>query len=198
MSGKKILNNYPVRKISGKKTTLRVLEKKDLRRSLVWLKDPSVNMYLSHSFRDYTEEQELKWFEFVQNSNNDVVFAIEDIDTHLYIGNCALHKIDWEKESCEMGIVIGEKNYWNKGYGSDAIKNIINFALFNLNLKSIKLDVYRYNRRAITVYRKCGFKLVQIEKRSHFYNGKYWDTLLMEFKKPEFNRLYSFYILIFN
>lgn len=188
MSGNKTLNNYPVQKFFGKKTILRTLEKKDLKRSFVWLKDPSVNMYLSHNFRDYTEEQELKWFEFVQSSNNDVVFAIEDIDTHLHIGNCALHKIDWEKESCEVGIVIGEKNYWNKGYGSDAIKSIINFALYKLNLGSIKLDVYRYNRRAINVYRKCGFKLIQIEKRNHFYNGKYWDTLLMGLKKTEFSK----------
>jgi RimJ/RimL family protein N-acetyltransferase len=180
---KKTINNHPVKKIPGKKTILRVLEKGDLKRSLTWLKDPSVNMYLSHNFRDYTEEQELKWFEFVQNSNNDVVFAIEDIDTNLHIGNCALHKIDWEKESCEMGIVIGEKNYWDKGYGSDVIKSIINFAFADLNLKSIKLDVYKYNRRAIRVYRKCGFELIQIEKKNHFYNGKYWDTLLMELKK---------------
>lgn len=183
MSGKKIINNHPVRKITGKKTLLRALGKKDLGKSLIWLKDPSVNMFLSHSFDDYTEEQEVKWFEFIQNSNNDVVFAIEDIDTNHYIGNCALHKIDWKNENCEMGIVIGEKDYWNHGYGSDAVKSIINFAFSNLNLKSIKLEVYRYNRRAINVYKKIGFKLVKIKKKGHFYNGKYWDTYIMELKK---------------
>lgn len=183
MAGKKFLNNCQVQKISGKKTLLRVLRKKDLGKSLIWLKDPSVNMFLSHSFDDYTEEQEIKWFEFVQNSNNDVVFAIEDINTNLYIGNCALHKIDWENKNCEMGIVIGEKDYWNHGYGSDTVRSIINFALFDLNLKSIKLEVYRYNRRAINVYKKYGFKLIKIEKKSHFYNGKYWDTYIMELKK---------------
>lgn len=137
-------------------------------------------MYLSHNFREYTEEQELKWFKFVQNSDNDVVFAIKDKNTNMYIGNCALHKIDWERKNCEMGIVIGEKNYWNKGYGSDAVKSIIKFAFNKLNLKSIKLDVYKYNRRAIRVYKKCGFKLIKTEKKNHFYNGKYWDTLLMK------------------
>ena len=185
MFGKKILNNCPIRKIFGKKTTLRVLSKKDLGKSLIWLKDPSVNMFLSHSFYDYTQEQEIKWFEFIQNSNNDVVFAIEDINTNLYIGNCALHKIDWENENCEMGIVIGEKDYWNKGYGSDAVRNVVNFAMFGLNLKSIKLEVYKDNRRAINVYKKSGFKLIKIEKKSHFYNGKYWDTLIMELKKSD-------------
>jgi len=181
----KILNNFYIPSISGEKTTLRLLEKKDLKKALMWLKDPSVNMYLSHNFRDYTEEQELKWFKFVQSSNNDVVFAIEDKNTNLYIGNCALHKIDWKKKSCELGIFIGEKEYWNKGFGSDAVKSITKFAFNKLDLKSIRLDVYKYNRRAIRVYRKCGFRLVKIERKNHFYNGKYWDTLLMELKKPD-------------
>lgn len=180
MSGKKFLNNLYISKIYGAKANLRTLAKKDLKKSLMWLKDPFVNMYLSHNFRDYTEEQELKWFEFVQNSNNDVVFAIEDKGSSQYIGNCALHKIDWEKKKCEMGIVIGDKDYWNKGYGSDVVKTIAKFAFYKLNLKSIHLNVYRYNRRAIKVYRKCGFKLTGVERKNHFYNGKYWDTLLMQ------------------
>ena len=186
MFGKKILNSCPIRKIAGKKTTLRVLGKRDLGKSLIWLKDPSVNMFLSHSFDDYTRDQEIKWFEFIKNSNNDVVFAIEDKNTNLYIGNCALHKIDWENKTCEMGIVIGEKDYWNKGYGSDAVRSILNFAFFDLDLKSIKLEVYRYNRRAINVYKKSGFKLIITNKKSHFYNRKYWDTLIMELKRSDF------------
>ena len=183
MSGKKNLNNYPVKKIIGKKIILRVLEKGDLKRSLAWLKDPSVNMYLSQNFCDYTEEQELKWFKFIQSSKNDIVFAIEDINTNLHIGNCALNKINWVKGGCELGIVIGEKGYWNKGYGSDTIMNVTKFAMFELDLKSIKLNVYKYNHRAIKVYKKCGFKLIQTQKKNHLYNGKYWDTLIMELKK---------------
>lgn len=182
MAGKKLINNFYIQKISGEKINLRTLEKKDLEKSLMWLKDPSVNMYLSRNFRGQTEEQELKWLEFIQNSNNDVAFAIEKKDSGLYIGNCSLDKIDWERKSCEMGIVIGDKNNWNKGYGSDAVKTVTEFAFRELNLKSVQLNVYRYNRRAIRVYRKCGFKLKSIERKNHFYNGKYWDTLLMELK----------------
>jgi len=180
---KKLINNISVQKIYGAKSNLRKLEKKDLQKSLMWLKDPSVNMYLSHNFRDYTEEQELKWFNFVQLSNNDIVFAIEDNYNNQYIGNCALHKIDWVEKSCELGIFIGEKNHLNKGYGSDAVKSIIKFAFNKLDLQSIRLTVYRYNHRAIKVYKNCGFRLIKIERENHFYNGKYWDTLVMELKK---------------
>ncbi|MEA2016556.1 MAG: GNAT family protein [Actinomycetota bacterium] len=180
---KKTVNDIFIPKIAGKKTVLRLIKKMDLKKSLMWLKDTSVNMYLSHNFRDYTEEQELKWFDFINKSNNDIVFAIEDKNNNLYIGNCALHKIQWDKKTCELGIFIGEKDYWNKGYGSDAVKSISKFAFNRLNLKKIVLDVYRYNRRAIKVYKKCGFMLTKIERKNHFYDGKYWDTLLMELRK---------------
>jgi RimJ/RimL family protein N-acetyltransferase len=182
LPGKKLLNDFSIQKISGKKINLRVLEKNDLEKSLMWLKDTSINMYLSSNFRDYDREKELKWFEFIQNSNNDVVFAIEEKVSGLHIGNCSLDKINWERESCEMGIVIGDKNNWNKGFGSEAVKTITEFAFRKLGLQSVQLNVYKYNRRAIRVYRKCGFKLKGIEKRNHFYNGKYWDTLIMELK----------------
>jgi RimJ/RimL family protein N-acetyltransferase len=182
LAGKKLLNNFCVQNIPGKKINLRVLEEKDLERSLMWLKDPSINMYLSSNFRDYDKEKELKWFEFIQNSNNDVVFAIEEKDSGLHIGNCSLDKIDWERKSCEMGIVIGDKSNWNKGFGSEAVKTVTDFAFQKLYLQSVRLNVYKYNRRAIRVYKKCGFKLKGIERRNHFYNGKYWDTLIMELK----------------
>jgi len=183
LSENKIINNLFIQKISGLKINLRTLEEKDLQKSLIWLKDPSVNMYLSHNFRDYTEEQEIKWFNFIQTSNNDIVFAIEDKTTNQYIGNCALHKIDWDEKSCELGIFIGENDFWNRGYGSEAVRCTIKFAFQKLSLKSIRLDVYKYNRRAIKVYKKCGFRLVKIERKNHFYNGKYWDTLIMEIQR---------------
>jgi len=180
LAEKKFLNNLHIQKIPGKKINLRVLEKKDLEKSLMWLKDPSINMYLSSNFRDYDIQRELKWFEFIQSSNNDVVFAIEEKESGTHIGNCSLDKIDWKRKSCEMGIVIGDKNNWNKGYGTDAVKTITEFAFQKLNLQSVQLNVYKYNHRAIRVYRKCGFKLKSIKRKDHFYDGKYWDTLLME------------------
>lgn len=172
-----------MQKVIGKKTVLRVLRKRDLKKSLMWLKDPSINMYLSQNFQDYDEKKEFEWFKFIKNSRNDIVFAIEDLQTNFHIGNCALHKIDWEKGSCELGIMIGEKDYWNRGFGSDVIESIIDFSISSLKLTNIILNVYSYNKRAIKVYKKCGFKLIQIQNKDHFYNGKFWDTFVMEFKR---------------
>ena len=71
-------NTVPEKEISGSKVILRPLEKKDLVRSLQWLTDPFVNKFLSQNFRDLTGEQEEKWFDYIQCSQQDMVFAILD------------------------------------------------------------------------------------------------------------------------
>jgi len=172
--------------MEGKKTLLRSLEKDDLRRSLAWLTDPIINKYLSQNFKDLTEDQEEKWFNYVQDSEQDIVFAILQKDTGLHIGNCGLNRIDHQNGTCELGIVIGKKDYWNRGFGSDAVDTLVKFALYDLNIPSVRLNVYNYNHRAIKAYKKCGFKLLKILKRDHLYDGKYWDTLVMEHDSSTF------------
>jgi RimJ/RimL family protein N-acetyltransferase len=165
----------------GGKVILRPLERSDLEKSLEWLTDPLVNKYLSQNFKDLTVKQEEQWFDYIQDSHQDIVFAILEKSSGKHIGNCALHKIDQRKKTCELGIVIGDKDFWDRGFGTDAVKVLVDFALDDLEMSKIWLNVYTYNHRAIKVYENVGFKLVRVLKRNHLYNGKYWDTLIMEY-----------------
>jgi RimJ/RimL family protein N-acetyltransferase len=171
----------PEKMLSGGKVILRPLEKRDLDKSLEWLTDPLVNKYLSQNFKDLTVKQEEQWFNYIKESRQDMVFAILEKKSDKHIGNCALHKIDPSRKTCELGIVIGEKDYWDRGYGTDAVKVLIGFAVGDMELTKIRLNVYTYNHRAIKVYENCGFKLIRVLKRNHLFNGKYWDTLIMEY-----------------
>jgi len=177
---------HNLKKLEGKRTLLRPLERSDLQRSLLWLTDPMINKYLSQNFRDLTEEQEEKWFNYIQDSKADIVFAILEKDSSDHIGNCSLNKIDQRNGRCELGIVIGDKDHWDKGFGSDAVDTLIGFAIEDLKIPIIRLNVYVYNQRAIKVYKKCGFKLIKVLKRDHLYNGKYWDTFIMEYDSRSF------------
>ena len=103
--------------LSGGKVNLRPLEKKDLAKSLLWLTDPLVNKYLSQNFKDLTVKQEEQWFNHIKDSQQDMVFAMLEKESDHHIGNCGLHKIDNRQKTCELGIVIGEKSYWDRGYG---------------------------------------------------------------------------------
>jgi len=79
-----------------------------LKKSLAWLKDPTINKFLSQDFSDLTERQEEEWFNHMAKSEHDFIFAI-DSKQGKFIGNCALHKINWFRRRAEFGIVIGDK-----------------------------------------------------------------------------------------
>jgi len=166
--------------LKGEKVSMRKIEKKDLVSCIKWFRDPEVVKFLSNSIKNITEETELDWFNFIESSDHDLVFAIISICDGEYIGNCGLHKIDWNEKVCEFGMFIGNKDYWNRGYGTDALKTIIDFAFRKLGLQTIKLLVYEYNHRAMKVYKNCGFVLVDTLKKHHLYNDIYWDTFVME------------------
>ncbi len=168
--------------IRNKKVLIRPLKKNDLYQLIKWLKDPEINKFLSSDFSELDTEKEERWFREMSISVNDFVFAIETQRERKYIGDCGLHKINWDEKKADFGIAIGEKNYWGKGYGSDAAGAVIKFAFMKLGLEKITLSVYEYNKRAIRSYKKCGFKKKEILKKDHLYNNIYWDTIIMEIK----------------
>ncbi|MCE5328842.1 GNAT family N-acetyltransferase [bacterium] len=170
-------------KIYEGKVLIRPLTKNDLTQTIKWLKDPEVNKFLANDFSDLTLEEELNWLKEMNSSLIDFIFAIDDRKLKKYIGNCGMHKVDWENKTCEFGIVIGDKNYWEKKFGSDTINAIIRFAFCKLNLLKIKLFVYEYNTRAINAYKKCGFIIKETLIKDHLYENFYWNTLVMEIKR---------------
>jgi len=177
------IKKYRNKKIIGETIILREIRKTDLPFCIEWLKDPEVTKFLSNSVKNATEEEEFQWFKIVKKSKNDIVFSIIATGTNMYIGNCGLHKISWPEKTCEMGIFIGDRNYWNKGFGTSAIKLLLDFAIKTAGIEKIKLLVYEYNLRAKKVYEKCGFTVVEILKDHHLFDGKYWDTYVMEYIK---------------
>lgn len=169
--------------ISGDRIILREIRKTDLQSCMIWLNDPGVTMFLSSSAKNPSRDEELKWFRSIKRSKNDIVFSIVTGPGNNYIGNCGLHKINWQEGTCETGIFIGNRSYWNRGFGTSFMKILLNFATDTLGLKKIKLFVYEYNSRAKRVYEKCGFTLVDILKENHLYENKYYDTFVMEYNK---------------
>ena len=128
--------------IKSKNILLRPIKKSDLINNIIWLKDPEVNQFLSSNFVDLDFSQGLKWFKEMRYSISGFIFAIEILNLKKYIGNCGFHKINWDDMSAEFGIVIGDKSYWNQGYGQLALKASLKFAFKKLGLKRIRLFVY--------------------------------------------------------
>jgi len=170
--------------IRGRKTRLRAIEREDIPRFLKWLNDPEVTRYLT-LYTPLSKAEEERWFERQLADESSRVFAIET-EEGVHIGNIGLHHIDWKNRHAELGIFIGEKEYWNQGYGADAIRALLRFAFQEMNLHRVYLHVFDFNTRAIRCYEKCGFQLEGRAREFFFRDGRYHDSLLMGILRSEF------------
>ncbi len=173
--------------IYGERIRLRHIEREDLPKFVAWLNDPEVREGLS-LYLPLSQAEEEQWFENMLKSPPPerplVIEAKSDKDWKT-IGNSGFHNIDWRNRSGELGIVIGEKTYWNKGYGTEVIGLLLRHGFTTLNLHRIYLRVFQNNKRAIRAYEKAGFIHEGRQRQAEFQDGKYLDVILMSVLKDE-------------
>lgn len=86
-----------------------------------------------------------------------------------------------------LGIIIGEKKYWGRGYGTQAVKKLLELAFTELGLKQVRLSTYEDNLRAQASFRKVGFRELQREVKPGDVNRiSIWMSLPVERWQAEF------------
>lgn len=149
-----------------------------------WLNDFETTDYIDKSSKLITLEDEIKYF--ANPKDNEYVFFIVRLEDDELIGTVGLHNVNHINRCATLGIFIGEKTGRNKGYGTEAIRLILEYGFKYLNLNNIKLDVLGFNERAIACYKKCGFKEYGRRRKSEFLCGKYYDRIEMDILAEEF------------
>ncbi len=147
---------------TGKITQLRQKKVDDAINDYNWRLDSEL------SDLDATKPINLTYDEFLRYHKEDVKFPNYNsfrmaIDTHdgKHIGNCMFYDINSKTLQAEFGIMIGNKDYWNNGYGSDAMNSAIKFFFKNKNINHIYLHTLITNTRAQKAFEKCGLKKVK-------------------------------------
>jgi len=105
------------------------------------------------TFRQYISNHTA---ELLYSSATKQQFAIETMNGK-HIGNCAYYGIDETRGEAELGIMIGDRDYWDKGYGNDAVNTLINHIFTKTDLQRIHLKTLDWNTRAQKCFQKCGF-----------------------------------------
>lgn len=100
----------------------------------------------------------MKQLEVFNRSSSDLVLDIKIKETSKLIGTIAFRNIDWDKRVADAAIFIGDKKEWNKGYGTEAMKIMLEIGFKELGLEKILLQVRPSNLRARHVFQKLGFK----------------------------------------
>jgi len=174
--------------ILGEKIRLRAIEKTDIPRFVRWMNDPEVTQFLLMSSPLSTSMEE-KWFDeqLQRPPHEGQVLAIEVQvgKDWIHIGNTGLHAVDPVNRTAEFGIVIGEKEYWNKGYGTQATRLTLQHGFEHLNLNRIYLEVFETNPRAMQTYLSAGFIREGVFRQAIFKNGRYIDAIFMSILQSE-------------
>lgn len=173
--------------ILGKNIRLRAIERADLPMFTRWLNDPEVRHGLQ-IFLPLSLAEEEQWFEGMlkrQPEERPLVIEINEGKEWVAVGNCSLFDIDWRNRSAEVGIFIGEKRYWNQGYGTASVKLLLKHGFEALNLNRIFLRVHENNPRAARAYEKAGFVLEGRMRQAHYQEGEYFDELAMSILRSE-------------
>lgn len=172
----------------GELVRFRELRDSDLELAQGFINDPEVAKNLTPRIPYLaTLKDEKVFFDSISFMKDTYNFAIEAKDSNKYIGGCGVNEIDWKNSVATVGIMIGDKNYWSKGYGTDAMKLLVKFIFEQMNINKVKLCVYSFNKRAEKCYEKTGFKKEGILREELFRDGKYHDTIIMSILRNEFN-----------
>jgi RimJ/RimL family protein N-acetyltransferase len=171
----------------GKHVRLRSNERSDLLQFVEWLNDPLVCRYLSMVL-PISQAAEEQWFgDMLKRPAEERPLGIEIKagDGWRLIGNCGLFDINWRVHSAEAGLFIGDKSCWNKGYGTEVMRLLLQLGFETLNLNRICLRVDSGNLGGIRAYQKAGFVQEARLRQSAFRQGMYGDELIMSVLRSE-------------
>ncbi|MFC2003025.1 GNAT family N-acetyltransferase [Chloroflexota bacterium] len=144
--------------ITGSMVRLREKRITDALDDYTWQTDPELAKLdalpvLTLTFRQYISNYTA---ELLYASATKQQFAIETLNSK-HIGNCTYYSIDEAKGEGELGIIIGDRDYWDKEYGTDAVNTLVNHVFRQTNLQRIHLKTLDWNIRAQKCFQKCGF-----------------------------------------
>ncbi len=170
--------------------TLRELERGDLLQLNKWRNDKEIIDLLGNNFLFINQSVDEEWFQnYLQTRDKNVRLAITVADTEEYIGNVNLLNIHQINLSAELSILIGNKDYQNKGAGPQAMQHMLEHGFNNLNLNRIYLTVLKDNEYAIKTYEKAGFVPEGVQRQAIFKNVRFYDMVMMGILREEFQVL---------
>ena len=128
-----------------------------------------------------------RWLEkeLDEQSVNSHWFSIRKLDDDVLLGDIDLYVYNWPARDAFVGLGIGEREFWGKGYGTDLMRTILRYAFDEVNLNRVTLTVFEYNPRAIRAYEKAGFRHEGRIRQALNKEGKRWDMLFMGILREE-------------
>jgi diamine N-acetyltransferase len=188
-------SNETILNIVGEKVALGPLRRDVMPLYDRWFNDFEVGLPYFLQLRPHTREAREAWYERLAKDEPDTTeFLIYERATLRPIGKTALDQINHFDRTASFGIIIGEKDCWGKGYGTETAILMLDYGFTLLGLHNITLSVDAYNERAIRAYHRAGFKEIGRRREARrrgtrAYDVIYMDCVATEFHGPVLSRL---------
>lgn len=152
-----------------------------------WDRDTEAHRLADSDPAQLWSEKKIKEFieKDAEKSSQAFRFAIHTLDEDKLIGSVSLWINSWTHSEAWVGIMVGDRNYWSKGYGTDAMKLVVQYGFIELNLRRISLGLHAYNPRALKSYQKAGFQLEGTMRGEGLRDGVRYDSLWMGILREE-------------
>jgi len=141
--------------------------------------NPSLDVYPMETTKQFVDQ-------VILGSQNAKSYIIVEKENEKSIGVVSLINIDYKNRNAECIIDIGEKEYWGKGFGSEGLRLVLDYAFYEMNLHRVSLRVFSFNVRAIRMYKRIGFKEEGNSRQSLFRDGKWHDIIHMGILQTEY------------
>ena len=181
-------DDRPILNLVGEKVALGPLRRDLLPLYERWINDFDVVTMLGAQPRPITSESESDWFERAATSTEQIIFTIYERATLRAIGTTDLRQIDHASRTAMFGILIGVKELWGKGCGTETTRLMLEYAFHVLGLHNVVLSVYARNERGIRAYRRAGFREIGRRREAHRVGGQAEDIVFMDCLATEFER----------
>lgn len=141
--------------------------------------NPSLDVYSLEETKEFVDQ-------VILGAHSAKSYIMIDKTNETPIGVVSLILIDYKNRNAECIIDIGEKEYWGKGYGSEGLKLLLDYAFYEMNLHRVSLKVFSFNDRAIHLYKKIGFQQEGMIRECLFREGKWYDIIQMGILQDEY------------
>ena len=167
--------------LAGRKVSLKILTIEDVDENYTrWMNDEKITQFLESRGKSYSIEDLRNYVEKIKESKSDVLFGIFENGNNMHVGNIKIGKIDSFHMHAEVGIMIGEKGCWGKGYGTEAIGLVLKYAFNELCLNKLTAAMYSENVGAFKSFVNNGFRKVGVFRKHVLFKGRYIDMIAVE------------------
>jgi len=181
------LADEPILNIRGEKVVLGPHRRELLPLYTRWINDFEVTRTLAARMRPMTLDAETEWYDRISRADpGQVLFTIYERASLQPIGVTGLHDIHSIDGTAEFGILIGEKEHWGRGCGTESARLMLDYGFTLLGLQNIMLTVYAYNERGLRAYQRAGFREFGRRRAARRLGAERYDLIYMECLTSEF------------